>query len=178
MFKAGKYVVYGNVGVCQIRQVSPLKFGQKGLYYTLHVVHDPRDNVIYTPVSSVETGKVMIREMISREEAQKLLSHLPAEPLEWIPDLRKRNDAYSQLVSSGKTSEWARVIACLFQKQKEKMEEQRSLPRRDRELLNLAEKLFYNETAVVLGEEPGSIQKKFLALLESEVLPSPAAKKE
>ena len=167
MFEVGKYVVYGTTGVCRIQEVSPLNFGQGGLYYTLHVVQEPKNNLIYAPVASVETGKVLLRDMISPQEAEALLSELPSEPLDWIPDLRKRNESYTHLLSSGKAVDWVRLMVCLYQKQKEKLAEQRTLPRRDRELLNLAEKLFYGEVSAVLKQDIEDVKQKFLALLGS-----------
>ena len=166
MFEVGKYVVYGMTGVCKICEISPLNFGQEGIYYTLHRVQDMQNDLIYAPVASVESGKVMLRDMISREEAETLLSEPSTEPLEWIPDLRKRNERYTQLLASGESSNWKRLIICLHQKQKEKQREQRTLPRRDQELLHLAENLFFDELSAVLHQTEEEVKQQFMGLLD------------
>ena len=166
MFEVGNYVIYGTTGVCQICEIAPLPFGQEGLYYTLRIVHDSQNNFIYAPITSVATGKVFLRDMISPAQAENFLQSLPSEPLPWIPDLRKRNENYTLLAASGDPCNWARLLVCLYTKQKEKQEEQRTLPRRDHELLALSEKLLYGELATVLDRSMEDIKQQFLRLLD------------
>ncbi len=170
MFEVGDYVVHGTMGVCQVQAISPLTFGQAGLYYTLQIVHDQKKNLVYTPVAAAESGKVMLRSMIAPAEAERLLSS-PPEPLEWVADLRKRNELFTQVLATGQAADWVRLMACLYRKQREKMLEQRALPRQDRELLNLAEKLFYGEAATVLHSTIETVKERFMNFLNVGKLP-------
>jgi len=165
MFETGDLVIYGSSGVCEICRIAPLSFGQEGLYYILRILNDKRDNFIYSPVTAAESGKVVLRKLISREDALRLLSQSPEQRLEWIPDLRRRNEEFTRILSSGLPENWLLLLRCLHEKQQEKKAEQRSLPHRDRELLNLTEKLFFGELSAVLGESTEEIKKHFPFLL-------------
>ena len=73
-FKAGDYMMYGTVGVCQVKEISRLSFMRdKKLYYTLVPVFD-RGSMIYIPV---DNQKVVMRPVISREEAEVFIEQLP-----------------------------------------------------------------------------------------------------
>ena len=166
MFAVGDYVVHGTMGVCRVQDVSPLQFGQEGLYYTLQILYDRQNNRVYTPVAAVESGKVMLRSLIPPAEAERLLSS-PQKPLEWVPDQRQRNEIYTRVLESGQTVEWVRLITCLYRMQKKKILENRTLSRQDRELLNLAEKLFYGEAAAALHSTVEAVKERFMMLLNA-----------
>ena len=70
MFEVEDKVVYGIVGVCEVESIDvpPIK-GIDGKYYFLQPVYDNK-GIIYSPVNST---KVMMRKIISREEAEKLI---------------------------------------------------------------------------------------------------------
>ena len=76
MFQPGELVVYGSTGVCRVEEIAGLD--QPGgdrnkRYYLLRPLW--QDGVIYAPVDS---EKVPMRPVISREEAEALIEQMPA----------------------------------------------------------------------------------------------------
>ena len=70
MFEVGDRVFYGVVGVCEVEDIAapPIK-GIDGKYYYLQPVYDDK-GIIYSPVDS---KKVSMRTIITKEEAQTFL---------------------------------------------------------------------------------------------------------
>ena len=76
MFQPGELLVYGTTGVCRVEEIATpdLTRADRGRrYYLLRPLH--QDGVIYAPVDS---GKVAIRPVISREEAETLIDLIPS----------------------------------------------------------------------------------------------------
>lgn len=72
MFQVNDVVVYGNHGVCKIMDVGPLSMSladKDTIYYTLCPVYQ-RETLFYAPV---DNQKVLIRPLITKEEAEKLI---------------------------------------------------------------------------------------------------------
>ena len=66
MFNKGEYVIYGNVGVCEIMDISTLDIHgapKDKLYYILKPLNQSKSTV-FTPI---DNKKVVIRKIISKE---------------------------------------------------------------------------------------------------------------
>ena len=77
MFETGEYVVYGRTGICQVTGVTTMRVdGSSGekLYYVLRPGGET-DGKIFTPV---EGGKQVLRGIITREEAERLIDEIPS----------------------------------------------------------------------------------------------------
>ena len=77
MFQAGDLLVYGTTGVCRVlsidrRQERVGSMRQERLYYQLKPIY--QGGLIYTPV---DNDKVSMRPIISRQEAEDLISEIP-----------------------------------------------------------------------------------------------------
>ena len=90
MFQIGELVVYGSTGVCRVEEISGLNQpgeDREKRYYRLRPLW--QDGVIYAPVDS---RKVSIRPVISREEAEAAAADLSRrldEALEELAGLRR-----------------------------------------------------------------------------------------
>ena len=74
MYKVDDLVVYGKNGVCRINGIGKIAISDSDrLYYTLVPVYK-NEEVIYAPV---ENGKIVMRHIISREEAKALIKRIP-----------------------------------------------------------------------------------------------------
>ncbi len=89
-----KMIIYSeNFGVCRVSDVTKLteKSGQNLSYYVLNSIYDKK-KVSYIPV---ENHKVMLRELISEEEARRELDDLvEADALEETSNLVLGEIAY------------------------------------------------------------------------------------
>lgn len=78
MFQKDDYILYRTTGICRIADIGmPPDFSATApdtLYYYLAPVHG--SGIIYVPVDS----PVYMRSVISREEAEQLLSSIPTVP--------------------------------------------------------------------------------------------------
>ena len=75
MFNKGDKVIYGQTGVCVVEDIAQRELikNVKRLYYKLKPIYQ-QNNIIYAPAQS---DKVFIRSIISREEAEELISKMP-----------------------------------------------------------------------------------------------------
>ena len=78
MFKIGDYVIHGSNGACRVDRIGPLSgvstTGEKE-YYTLTTCYS--NSTIYSPVDST---KVLLRPIMTRPEAEKLIAEMKDIP--------------------------------------------------------------------------------------------------
>ena len=77
MYQTGDLLIYGSTGVCRVLSIDRRQdyvdgIKQDKLYYQLKPLH--QGGVIYTPV---DNSKVVMRPVISREEAEALIDTIP-----------------------------------------------------------------------------------------------------
>ena len=74
MYQPGNLIIYGSEGVCRVESVGPLQLSDMKsdkLYYTLQPIY--RTDSVFAPVE----GKVFMRPVISREQAEALVRSIP-----------------------------------------------------------------------------------------------------
>ena len=148
MFSINDYVMYGSTGVCVIDDICVPGNGNENLCYILHPVFT-KNSVIYVPVSN---EKVLMRKVISKDEATGLLDIMPeGEPYN-IQNRREKELEYKRALKSGKHVEWIRLVKTLYNKRQENGNGnfRQTFSETDRTLLCSAEKLLNGELSVVL----------------------------
>lgn len=164
-FKAGDYMMYGTVGVCQVKEISRLSFMRdKKLYYTLVPVFD-RGSMIYIPV---DNQKVVMRPVISREEAEVFIEQLPKFQVEKYANRNERLQACKEMLVSGDKEKWAAMVNGLFQLGMNKRERGRSLTINEAESMKKAENLLFGELAVALGLQVDQVPEYIGRKLQGE----------
>ena len=105
MFQPGELLVYGTTGVCRVEGVATpnltrAEWGRQ--YYLLKPLY--QDGVIYAPVDS---QKVPIRPVISRQEAEDLIDLIPSIQAEacHAPTLQALAQHYQSAVCSHRSEE-------------------------------------------------------------------------
>ena len=99
MFEKGGYIVYGTTGVCEIEDItSPNIEGVQGnrLYYVLNPCFK-KGNRIFTPV---DNEKVVIRAVMTQEEAASLVDEIPHIEELWEKDDKDRELRYKEAIRS------------------------------------------------------------------------------
>ena len=74
MYQPGDLIIYGGEGVCRVESVGPLALSDvksDKLYYTLQPLY--RNETVFAPVE----GKVFMRPVIGRKEAEALVRSIP-----------------------------------------------------------------------------------------------------
>lgn len=109
MFQAGDVIVCGTHGVCRVEKVGPLSSAvadRDRLYYTLKPFYE-RGSVVFTPV---DNEKMVIRPVISREEALRLIDGIRDAEALGIEDERKREENYKTALKSCRAEELVKMI--------------------------------------------------------------------
>lgn len=148
MIKLNSTIIYGSQ-VCKVTDIKNMTFGKvTRQYYVLSPIYDDK-NTIYAPT---DNPKVLekIKGILSAEEIVELIRNMPQnEPL-WAEDDKERAQLYSEVFERGDRVEIIRMIKTLFEKQKELAEKGRKLRSADETAFKRAEKMIYDEFALVL----------------------------
>ena len=150
MFQPGTLVVYGATGVCRveaIQQPEPHGTAQGKTCYLLKPLY--QDGVIYTPV---ENTKVPIRPVMTRKEADALISLIPTMRAETCraPTVQALTQHYQAVIHSGDRRDLIRLMMSIYAKQQQAEAQKRRLGMVDERYMKQAERLLYGELAAAL----------------------------
>ncbi len=149
-FEINDRIVYGVMGVCEIVDIAapPIK-GIEGKYYYLQPIYDSR-GIIYSPVDS---NKVPMRYIISKEECDKLI--VRAQNCIKDTPLNEPVTAamYDDMVKSQKPVELLHLVRALYNVKNERAKDLRKMKTMDSNMLTTAKKLLYGELAAVLDRD-------------------------
>lgn len=150
MFEIGDKVIYGVVGVCEIEDIAkpPIK-GIEGDYYFLQPVYDSK-GIIYSPVKS---NKVLIREIMTVKEAEKLIERARNCKKDYILNEKVTPNQYDEMIKSQNIFELMHLIRCLYNIKNERAKDLRKMKSADSRMLLAARKLLYGEMAVSLNRD-------------------------
>lgn len=157
MFEKNDYVIYGNSGVCMVKDIGPLDIPgipEERIYYTLVPCYT-KDSQIFTPADS---KKVVMRPLICREAAMKLIEEIPdIEPL-WVTDEKQREAQYKETLRTCDCRELIRIIKTIYQRMQSRIAEGKKVTASDERYFHLAEDSLYGEFAIVLGIERNQVR--------------------
>jgi CarD family transcriptional regulator len=150
MFQINEYVVYSNLGICQIREVRPARLGgAEPVCYVLKPLANPT-SILYVPIDS-EALLARIRPVLTRTEILALIEDMPAAEALGSRDERERSRDFMARVQSGDCRELIRVVRTLHLEKARKREHGKGLTTTDAKLMAQAENLLYDEFAFALG---------------------------
>lgn len=150
MFEVGEFVVYGSKGVCEITDISHIDISgadKNRLYYVLSPVGD-RNAKIYAPT---DNQKITMRKVISKEEADKLISELPEIELLWVPDDKQREAKYKEVMRTCDYRAWVSIVKTLYLRKKERTAQGKKITALDERYMKAAENELYSELSLTLG---------------------------
>ncbi len=149
MYGIGELIIYGNIGVCRIKDIATPSFcddGEKKQYYVL----EPQEQrgVIYIPVDS----DVFMRPLINREEAERLIDLIPSRDGEIFhsarpPELAKH---YSDAMQTHDCGDLFEMIKSIYAKKQDRLLNKQKIGVVDEEYMKRAETLLYGELAIAL----------------------------
>ncbi len=150
MFAKGEYVVYGNKGVCLIQDISVIDIpgvDKDRLYYIMQPIHNA-NGTVYLPIDST---KAVIRKVMSKEEATKLIRDIPdIEQLE-VPDEKRREASYKEALKTCSVYAWVSIIKALYVRKNERLAAGKKITALDERYLKAAEHDLYEELSIALG---------------------------
>lgn len=156
MFQANDTVIYGAHGVCNITEVTKKDFcGERREYYALTPVYNG-GTTIYVPADNPTlTGKM--RRVLSAEEIYRIIHSMPREETLWVENEPERRVRYQTILTGGDRRELVGMIKALYLHKQDQLAKRKHLHASDEIFLRDAEKLLYDEFALVLDIEPEQV---------------------
>ncbi len=163
MFEIGDYVVYGNKGVCQIKDVGPINMpgvSKDKLYYTLDQIF-LRGSTIFTPTDSDK-----LREVMSAQEANSLLVDMAAMKPEWVKDDKVRERQFTEILRSADSRSLCEMIIVLYNRREERIAGGKKATTTDERYFHAAEDILYGELTIALGLKRDEVKKKVFEIIK------------
>jgi len=167
MFAVGDLIIYGTTGVCRVEEIAQRDLsgkGEKKLFYILQPVY--QNCTISTPVDS---GKVFMRPIISKQEAESLVAQIPQVQSLQLDGLstRELTDLYEQAIQAHDCTRLVALVRAIHEKRESMLQQKRKFGALDERFFRRAEELLHGELAAALEmkkeEIPGYIAERIRA---------------
>lgn len=166
MFDVGEYIVCGRYGVCRVKETGPVHITgapRKRLYYTLVPVYDSNSRA-YVPVDS---EKIIMRPVISGEQANELVDHINDIDALWIQDEKKREAAFKEALYKCDCKEWIKIIKTIYRRRQDRIAQGKKVTAGDERYLHMAQDRLYGELAVALGMKKEEVEAFIIGRAEA-----------
>ena len=156
MFAVDDYIVYGNHGVCRVEKIGTVALAmvdKNKVYYTLRPVYK-NDAVVYAPV---ENPKSVIRPVLTKEDADKLIEEIPTLESVWIGNEKERELQYKAALRSCDCRELIRIIKTLYHRKMNRIKDGKKVTVVDERYFRQAEDQLYGELAFAMNMERSQV---------------------
>ena len=150
MFQVGDYVICSNKGVCVIENITVLNISgveKEKQYYILKPLYSA-GSTVYVPVDSQKDH--MMRKVLERTEAERLIGTIPEIPLLVITNDKMTEQMYKDCMKSNDCEELVKLIKTIHQRKLKRIQAGRKVTAVDAKYFHLAEENLYGELAVAL----------------------------
>ncbi|MBR2177127.1 MAG: CarD family transcriptional regulator [Clostridia bacterium] len=155
-FGVGDTVLYGTQGVCRIERTEKQRVrGNDIEYYVLCPVYN-ENSTVFVPMQNDALVSKM-RSILSAEDIYEMIRSMPEEDTIWIDDENQRKLSYQQLINEGDRKKLVQLIKTLYLHKLSQEKKGRKLHQSDESMLKQAEKLLYDEFALVLNIQPEEV---------------------
>ena len=148
MFSTGEYVVYETNGVCKIDGTTTLNMSgipADRLYYVLSPLN--MSGTMYVPV---DKSNDVMRKIITREDAERLVTGIQEiEPLQ-ITDEKALEQMYRRSMRHFDCTEWVRLIKFIYLRKQRRRKIGNNMTSTDEKYMHMAENSLYSELALAL----------------------------
>lgn len=165
MFEIGDYIIYGNHGVCRVEDIGGLDISgvdESVECYTLQPVFS-KSSTLYTPV---DNEKVLMRSVITNEEARELIDEISNISLLRIENDKQREEAYKVALRTHDCTEWLKLIKTLYERKQERLTQGKKLTFTDEKYLGFAQECLYGELSIAMDTDIEEIESIVMEQLE------------
>lgn len=150
MFNIGDLLFYSTNGVCRVSEIcsSPFDSSDERSFYKLTPLADNTSLVIYTPVDNTH---VVMRSLITREEAEALLARLHEIEKVAVAVEKHRKEAYREAIREGTPEGFVKIIKTVRARREMFRKARRRVPDLDNDFEYTAKVCLYGELSTVLG---------------------------
>ena len=150
MFNVGDLLFYGTNGVCRVSEIcaSPFDSTDTRSFYKLTPIAENSTLVIYTPVDNTQ---VVMRSLISKEEAEALLARIGDIEKVDVAVEKHRKDAYRETIREGNPEGYVKIIKTVRARRELFRRTRRRVPDMDNDFEHTARLCLFGELSTVLG---------------------------
>jgi len=161
MLNVGECVIYGNHGLCKVRDILVPAFLEKGMekqYYMMASAVDS-GSVLYVPVEGAEDK---VRDVMSADDAKSLICDIEEVDELDLPDGKKAEPEIVQIIKRNLADEMMSLVKSLHKIKAIREAEGKKFAAINEKYLNIAEKLLYTEMAFSLNTEKEVIKSRVI----------------
>ncbi len=150
MFEKGELIMCGGHGVCRVIDITGNPIDRSDLkkkYYVLEPVFE-KASTIYTPV---DNEKIIMRRIMNREEAEKLIAQITEIDTMWIQEEKRREQTYKEAIRTYDSTSLVQIIKTLYKRKRSRINEGKKVLSSDEQYLHKAEELLYSEMSLALS---------------------------
>ncbi len=164
MYKKGEYIVFDTTGVCQVKDVTTVDIDgvpRDRLYYILEPVGG--GGRVFTPV---ENNKSVMRYVLTKDEAYRLIDNMDEIDELWINDSKQRELRYKEALRTCDCKECIRIIKLLYTRRRDRQRQGKKMTEMDERYMKKAKEHLYSELSIPLGIPAGEVEKFILSRIE------------
>ena len=105
-------------------------------------------STIYTPV---DNEKIVMRRIMNREEAEKLIAQIEEIDTMWIQEEKRREQTYKEAIRTYDSRSLVQIIKTLYKRKRSRINEGKKVLSSDEQYLHKAEELLYSEMSLALS---------------------------
>ncbi len=165
MFQIGELIIHGTNGVCEVAEITKLSMpgaDNDRMYYVLRPYYQ-KGGKIFSPVDS---DKVLMRKVITKDEVEQLLEEMPTIGTLWVENERLRENQYKECVRTGDCRELVKIIKTLYTRKMDRMAQGKQVTSTDEQYLKIAEDSLYSEMAIALGIPRDKVKEYIISYLK------------
>ena len=161
MFDIGDLLFYGTNGVCRVSEMcaSPFDTNDTRQFYKLTPIAENTSLVIYTPVDNTQ---VIMRPLISRDEAEALVARIPDIEKVTVAVEKHRKEAYRDTIRECDPEGYVKIIKTVRARREYFKRTRRRVPDLDNDFEHTARLCLYGELSTVLGVSREEISRIIL----------------
>ena len=165
MFEKGDFVYYGTAGVCRVCDVCASPFGGDSdkMYYMLSPNDFDNSTVIYAPA---EDGKVLLRALLTAEEAENLLSSLKTLAPIPVVNEKQRKEEYRSVLKEGTAHALAGIVKTVHLRRIAAANTKKRMSETDTEFDKIARRALVSELSAVMGKTYAEAEEMLNTALE------------
>lgn len=150
MYKVGDLIIYGSTGVCRIADITVLDhmgINKDHLYYVLEPLY--QNCTIFAPVN---TTKIFMRPILTKDEAKKLIDTIPSIEVEVYHSsaLNQLTGHYKASLETHDCSDLLEMCMSIYAKKQLFEDQKRKFGAVDEKFMKHAEELLLGELSVAL----------------------------
>lgn len=165
MYNINDTILYGKYGVCKIENIVTENFTGKSMdYYLLKPAYSD-NTVIYVPIECEKLVSKM-KKVLSVEEINNLINEVKNTVPIWYDNEKVRKEKYNDIISEGDRVKILQLINTLYINKQERKSMGKKMYVSDEKIMKAAEKLIYEEFAVVLNIKPEEVVPYIIEKIE------------